>query len=654
MIWLVLSPLICMALAFAYLTFKTPLYSASAELLIEPDGIPIIAAPAATTALPSFERVDIASQGYVLLSGAVLNSVADKLNLDNDPGIHRLGLRQRLLGAGSSEETATETRRSTLKLLREAIEVGRLDRSFVFQIQATHPDPMTAAAIANETAASYIEQNRAARTESLVRTSESLSKQALSLRVRLDDAEKAVEDYKAENGLISTGKGGLVVDQQLQDINTQITAARVELEKAKTTYDLVRKMTPSDVEAGAIPVPTANSVLGSLRVQYATIAQRLAEAETTLGSSHPQLRELKSQTVNVKRLISEELQRMTRSLRSDYEQARATLAALEAQSGALKNANSSQAQAFITLRQLESEAQASRSVYEAFLKRSRELAEQQELDTNASRVLSDAQPSSSANGPSTLIVMLAAGLFGLAAASGTIVGLAILNGQMTSEQDLVTRTGVPILSSVPPAQAGSTFSLLTRQSDLENAEREHYFAVSRIAYALRHAFADTRPATMLVLSADRMTHTEELSRDLAENLHSMGEEVLLAQATHTRTPALPGRKSQKASRSGLPSRHDSRQASSNRLSRYLSVERIGERRKYASAAPLEDAFEDFLIIDGGSAFSSPILPVLLAHCDGIVLVSSMNSTSSGDLDKTLAYLKPWQDRVIGNVVFDAA
>jgi len=651
LIWLVLSPLVFAALALAYLTFKTPLYSATAELLIEPDGIPIIAAPGAASSAPSFERVDIESQGYILLSGPVLNDISDKLNLDEDSGLHRLGLRQKLLGAVTPEQTATEKRQDTLKRLREAIEVSRLDRSFVFQIQATHPDPLTAAAIANETAASYIEQTRNARTDSLVRTSESLSKQALSLRVRLDEAEKAVEDYKAKNGLISTGQGGLVVDQQLQDINTQITAARVDLEKAKTAFDLVRRLTAADVEAGAIPVTSVNSVLSSLRVQYATIAQRLAEAETTLGSNHPQLRELKSQTLNTKRLISEELQRMTRSLRSDYEQSKATLAALEAQSSALKSANSTQGQALITLRQLESEASASRSVYEAFLKRSRELAEQQELDTNSSRILSDAQPPSSANGPSRIIVLLAAGMFGFAAASGTAVGLAILNGQMTSEQDLVTRTGVPILSSLPPTQSTSSFSLLTRQSSLEEAEREHFFGVSRIAYALRHAFSDTRPATILVLSADKAIDTETLARDLAENLYGMDEEVLLARTTHTKSAALPNYQRQ---RSGLPATQDLRRSTSNRLARYLSVERVSERRKYASVAPLDQAFEDFLIIDGGSAFSSPILPVLLAHSDGIVLVSSMNSTSSGDLDKTLAYLKPWQDRVIGNVVLDAA
>ncbi len=672
---LVLCPAILVALSVVYLAFKTPVFSANSEILIEANSQQLVTIePSNGGSGPLIQSVDIDSQAFILTSAAVLNDVANTLDLDNDPGLHRLGLRQKLMGVSPRQMSATEKRAQTLYALRQNLSILRLDRSFVFRITATHPDPEKAAQIANEVGNAYIRQLRDDQNTNLIRSSDALGQQASELRKRLETAENAVETYKADNGLISTEQGGLVVDQQIQALNTQITQARVTLENARATYLLVDPLTTADVEAGAVPSSVNDTVLSSLRLQYSRIAQQEAEAATTLGANHPTLRELRSQLENTRQQIAGELQRTKRRIKSEYEQAERAVAALERQLGTLQSANSEQGKALIELRQLQSEVDASRAVYEAFLKRSRELGEQPNLESNGTRILSEAQPSSSPTGPSKGIVILAAAVFGFAIAAGGIVGVAILTGQITSQNDLVRRTGLPVLTSLPGKRRDS-LSLLPRfGKEAGSISTARELALTRLAYAIRQSFEGEKPANILVLSADHVEDTQAVCRELALVLHQMGEDVLLATTSTGREQQVAGQTAQispsdKTANKGVlerighltaiagaakPSQQEPLMASGGGLSQYLHVERMDTRRKYASRGSLDGAVDDFLIIDGGSTSDNPILPVLLRYCDGIILVTSLGEATVSELDEALSYLKPWQDRVLGNVVLEAA
>lgn len=677
LIWLILCPIVFAVLALTYAFLKTPVYQTSAELLVQPDGVQIIGTdPTVAGRSQSVQAMDLDSQTFVILSAVVLNEVANNLKLDSDPNFLQPGLRQKLFalvpgGLTGNARSSADTRNATLEALKEAINVFRLGRSFVFSITVNHPDPELAAAIANETANVYIEQSRNTRTEALARASVTLGKQAQQLRARVETAEAAVETYKAQQGLISTS-GGSVVDQQLDALNTQITDARVELERAKALYDQLAPLTLSDVEAGAVPSSTENTVLSSLRVQYAQVAQQVAEAATTLGSNHPTLLELRSQLSNTQREIQSELQRIKQSVRSRFEQAQSTVNALEIQSKNLQSQNTVQGKALIELRQLQSEADASRAVYEAFLKRSRELEELPEVDTSTTRILSEAPVPTIPSGPKKILVLGAALVFGFAVAASGAVFLTVLKGPMVSERQLVTQTSAPILANLnqPAHEIASAIKLpqlpgLTREPEESNAA----IARVRVAYALRNAIADNRPANILALSVGQTGDTSDFVRSVAEELYDMGEEILFAHTTSNHQDAsgqsdirqhgiagidaINTISSKLAGARGAMSQADSRPDAPG-LAGYLRVEHIDPRKKYASGGHLGSSNEDILLVDAGNIDKSPMLPVLLRHCDGIILITAVGNTNETEFEHAAAYLEPWYDRIIGNVVLSAA
>lgn len=661
--WLVLVPALFVALALAYALVRTPLYSGAAELLVEPPSLQILGKDfSGREGASPLESFDVDSQAYVVMSNPVLTQVVEKLDLQNDPALSGPGLKQRLLpflfASASSEPDLT----TVVEALRKTLQVSRVERTFVFKIIATHPNRIKAAEIANVTAQAYLDETRKARSEGMQRTSQSLQSQADQLRRQVEQAEAAVERYRADNGLIATTQRGLVEDQQLQELNTQLTQARVDLEKAKNTFDLVRGLSAADVEAGGVPVDVNNTVLSSLRVQYATLAEREARASTTLGTNHPQMRELAAQMQNTRRMISDELSRIQRNIRSDYERAQANLSGLEARIGQLKVANSDQAKAQIELRQLEADADTKRGVFQLFMKRAQELSEQQDVEATNSRILSAAQPPLAPGGPSALILVAAAAIFGIVLSAGVVVGLEILSGRLNSERELVDWTGAPVLTNLSLQTGGSSRRGLfgrTKEAAPGALSGDAEMGLTRVAYALRYALGEDLPANILVLKTTNAVETLAITRGIASSLYDMNEEVLLAQALPQTTRAqderqISGRRREEHKGRGLDPRGARNAAAPHALSRYVSVERVDERRKYAGTALFTEEGQDFLLIDCGSTESNPILPVLLKNCDAIVLVSQIGVTRMADLDRTLSYLQPWQERVIGNVVLQAA
>src|ERR1043165_7826577 len=95
---------------------------------------------------------------------------------------------------------------------------------------------------------------------------------------------------------------------------------------------------------------------------------------------NPSIANLDAQLTSTRKLIEDELTRITTAVRSDLERAQAHQESLERDLDRLRKTAGENDQASARLRALEREADASRAVYQAFLTRARETGEQQQID----------------------------------------------------------------------------------------------------------------------------------------------------------------------------------------------------------------------------------------------------------------------------------
>ncbi|TIL61617.1 MAG: succinoglycan biosynthesis protein exop, partial [Mesorhizobium sp.] len=179
-----------------------------------------------------------------------------------------------------------------------------------------------------------------------------------------------------------------------------------------------RSLSVNSVLTGTLPEEINSNTMGELRAQYAALKQEADRAAVRLGPRHPELQALSAQLAGARDRIAGELQRIASSLQVDLKRSvqleqdlASRLAQAKVQSGDVNSA-------LVSLRELEREAAAKRSVYEAFLLRAKETGEQKDINTANINVISKAFAPLEAKGPSRAVMALAGLLLGFASGVG--------------------------------------------------------------------------------------------------------------------------------------------------------------------------------------------------------------------------------------------
>src|SRR6202007_1431104 len=130
---------------------------------------------------------------------------------------------------------------------------------------------------------------------------------------------------------------------------------------------------------------------------------------------------------DLRRTINEEVDRFAQSAKNDLTRARDYETSLNRALEAQKKQSVQLGQASVRLRELERDVEASRDVYQAFLKRSRETEEQESLNTSSARIIGEATvPKRRAFPPAASPLAMIGLVLGALGASGWIVAVARL------------------------------------------------------------------------------------------------------------------------------------------------------------------------------------------------------------------------------------
>ncbi len=510
---------ICLLFALAYLSVQVPVYRATAELLVDPQALQVVGKDIVrtdTSASIDFANVD--SQALVMTSTGVLRQVIDELNLEKDSAFVRPpGLVSRLLGR-LAQPTADQQLAQAVDALKKAIVIQRVDNSLVFRITVSHPQAQKAADIANALAQVYFRQGNDGRRAVVERANSTLIEQIAGLRSQLDTAERAVQAFRSQHSLVSTSEGP-IVSQQLRDLYGQISLAEAELARQQARRDQLARYSSRDPLSDTLPEALTSSAVISLRAQYAQSAREAASLAQTLAPQHPRLIEIRAELAETRRLLTGELARLRATVQEGYRQAEANLANLRKRATELTKSQEVSGAAQIRLRQLESEAEAVRVVYSASLQRAKELEQQKRIETNNSRMLSEAVAPANPTKPPAPLVLAAALLFGACAG----LGLAYLLEWLPTSRIVPER-----LKPLTPEAAGLAIGVGTVIS-LPAAAAQREDALVPVTRLLQKTLGPHLPASVMIAGSVDDATQKALAEHLANSLAAHGESVLLCQ-----------------------------------------------------------------------------------------------------------------------------
>ena len=378
--------------------------------------------------LPTDASLAIAeSQARLLDSSSVLLKVISQADLTKDPEFNGsfvptgiagffAQLKSMIKPNTASEGQALETR--VLYNLYDSLTIGRDAKTFIYSISVKTRSPEKSAEIANLVGSVFQTELDSLQSDAARRNAEELSKRLADMRASVEKAEQATADFRASRDLVDVD-GKLISDNDLTRLNDQLTNQRAETVRLQARVQVLNDATTGSVISGTLPEDLRSNTLTALRAQYALASQSANGASTQLGPRHPQLIQLQSQKQTVLNDIDAELRRIRASLQVEVQRSAQQERDLNTRLAQLKSQQANSNDDRVKLRELEREASTLRSVYEAFLLRSRETTEQQGITTTNVRVISEARPPLDPAGSSRKLIVIA----GLIA--GLLAGLAI-------------------------------------------------------------------------------------------------------------------------------------------------------------------------------------------------------------------------------------
>jgi succinoglycan biosynthesis transport protein ExoP len=414
--------LIGLGLGGSYVALTPTLYKSSARILLDRSVTKYLQTNRIADD-PTYDDAEVASQVYILSSESIAVPVVRSMGLTNDsefvaPPNSDDGYISKLKKAvkkfigwnnqanspidpeAAREETAVEGFLARLT-------VGREDIANVISVTFASEDPNKAANIANSIADTYISTTLETKLKSTKMVSQWLQDRLMELRVQATDADRALQNYKVANNLVTAGNT-LLNNEKLATLSTQLTNARVALTEAKARYDSIRESDADRVLGSATADAVANqsrngaiiaSALGNtdllkLRSDYRELAVKAAELEASVGPGHFAVVKLRRRMDEINKAIKDEQQRLADAYANEYQIAKTREHDLSAAMAVQLGETGTSSQAQVKMRELESSADTLRNLYNSFLQKFKEIntVQTETIPVQNARILTRAVP----------------------------------------------------------------------------------------------------------------------------------------------------------------------------------------------------------------------------------------------------------------------
>jgi capsular exopolysaccharide synthesis family protein len=543
----------------------TPLYTATASLIVEPRQQKLVEFDSVMSNLPvSLETME--SEVQVIQSPMVARQVVDTLGLSalaefnsalepdeesiaDDVKTAVKGLFSPVIGwlregqatqrgvelaqaqsPGAWDMPPDELRRGTSETRVTSRFLSNLDveiqgSSRVITVSYTTTDPQLSQQIANAIAQGYIDDQVRLKNDVVADANSFLGSRMEELRADVESAERKVEEFRETTPIISAEDGTLLAEQ-IYSMNRAQIDAQLELDNVNERLAHLKSAMSARGSTAAFD-GVESTVIDQLRLEEMRLRQAESQLLSTLGPKHPEVVTLRSELEKRRQQMLEEAERLHSSLRNEQKLAQQRLNSVRTSVSGLHSDSDTLNAAQIQLRALQREADATREVFEAFLARYKETA-QLDYDQAQSRILSLASIPTGPSFPKTKLNYAIAVVLGCAVGAVIILLLELSVRGFRNPEELQEATGLPVLAAIPRVAPRNVFGPGLRRF-LEEEPNSAFAEAHKGVYASLRV--DRRALglgnVLLVTSSAPNEGKSVFSRSLSASLAGGGLNVLL-------------------------------------------------------------------------------------------------------------------------------
>ena len=383
-------------LGVVYLMTTPPSFTAYARMLIDTRKQQVMF-PQQPMTWDFMESAMVASQVEVLKSENIARAVVKENHLTEDPDIVGPGndlwgtVTAAIFGAPPPEvRSETELTKRAIGAVMGGVTAKRVGLTYVIEVGFQSKSPDGAAKIANAVVEAYIRDQLDAKFQATGRATAWLGDRIAELKEQSAIADRAVEDFKQKNNMISAD-GRLVNEQKVGELSSQLVLAKKRTAEAQARFDRIQTILRGDTVDATVTDSLNNSVVTKLREKYLDNANKEADWSARFGPNHLAAANLRNQMKGILASIREELVRLGETYKSDLEIAKLNQEAAEKElAGAVAQSQEAN-QVKVTLRQLESSAKTYRTQYDSLLQKYTETQQQQSFPITEARMITAAE-----------------------------------------------------------------------------------------------------------------------------------------------------------------------------------------------------------------------------------------------------------------------
>ena len=537
--WKFIAGVAMLALLFGtiYVTRQTPLYTATAQLLLDPRKEKA-AGPDSVYTDTALDLFVVENQMAIIRSTALLSRVVDKERLaaDSEFGGGAAAGALKPVSPSAAPPPADVDARSPAAIaateaLKGSLTAARAGLASVINVSFTSDNPEKAARLANAVADAYVVDKLDARFEAAKRASNWLNDRLVELRQQLRDSEEAVAKFRSDNNLLLAAPGATLNQEQLAQLNARLVTARAETAEKKVRLELLKRIESQGGNISSIADIMNSGFIADLRRQENEESRQEAELLSRYTGSHPLVVNIRAQLADIRRNIDAEVHRLAGDIKNEYELAQARQAAVEKTLREVTGQTDLDASKAITLRELERTASVNKSLFEDFLQRARVTQEQSTFEARDARIITPALPPGAPSSPKRAQIILTSLLLGLMAGVGGAYLLEILNAGFTTPRQVEELLEMPLLASLSKmdsgngAAAGAAISL--PEYPLAKPLARFSEAIRSLRSAIQMSDVDNPPKVLQITSTVPSEGKTTIALMIAASAAHSGQRVLV-------------------------------------------------------------------------------------------------------------------------------
>lgn len=429
--------------------------------------------------------------------------------------------------AADARETARQSR--VVDAFLEALAVAPIRNSSLVDVRFASRSPAKAAAVANELARQYIDQNLESKFLSTKEASDWLSGQLAVERKKLEESEQALQRYREKGDAVALEDRQNIVVQRLADLNAAYTQARTDRFEKEALYNQLKSLQSDRSALDTFPAILSNTFIQQLKTQLADLQRQQAQMAERLGEKHPDMIKLSSAIDNAEAKLQGELAKVVQSVRNEYLSAQAKERSLAAELESQKTGALALNRKGIEYGVLRREAESNKQMYEALLQRAKETGISGELKASNIRVVDQAETPRRPVRPKKSLNLLLGLLGGVVAGIGLTFVVEYLDNRIKNPDEIRQFLGLSFLGLVPSV---GDLELEDGQSPVISAAVPATFAEAfrEIRTSVMFSSAAEGSRTVIVTSTQPSEGKSVVAANLAISLAHAGLRVLIVDA----------------------------------------------------------------------------------------------------------------------------